>query len=281
MDVSPRLPLRLLVKGDSSAVYVAPPTRARSDVDFSRWLEVLLPAGGQPVTVMNSAREGQRVHDAVCLWTTREHSWSPDVVVLKLGAYDCIHAFLPARLERHVHNRHEHPGRVRARYRSAVMRPVWRAAARAQRALDRPDSRVTSHRAGKAAAELVHLIGRVHEVGSPLVLVIGCIEPGVFWREWFPGAAHRMGAFNDVMRSHVEHVSLPNVRFIDVADAVGQEMMSADPELGLAPDGIHFSGEAHRRIAEHVAGHVLEWAAQQPHLQAGRDNKHATREMRG
>ena len=261
-------PLRVLIMGESSTVHVAPATGPRSGMTYSRWLEALLPEAGVDVVVRNVGREGQRVRDAVCQWTTTEHLWSPDVVILKLGTYDCLHTVLPHALERAMNGRHSHTGRPREAIR-AVARSAWRRAGRVQQRVDEHPHAVLAHRARRAQRELVHLINLIRAVHHPLILVVSTGPLGDPWLGWFPGAATRMADLDAAIETWIRTDGDPDIRYIPANEALGWSPREGERlPTEIAPDGAHYSAASHRVFAESLVRVIVPWASTQPHLGA-------------
>lgn len=259
----PPLPIRVLVKGASSTVAVAPPGGPRTEQTYAWWLEVCLTAAGLPAQVRNGGAQGQKVGQALCAWHDEVELWSPDVVILNYGQYEGMPGLLPYWLERHATGWHHHSGIVRDRYRKHILMPVWRRLNRMQRPLDRLMSRPGPFRSspGHLGTEMSRYVDQVRLIGSPLVLVMDTWQLGPKWRQWFPGMQARADRNGQVLAKWVADRGDPDVRLFRVSEIVDRY----PPEISV-PDGAHFSAQVHREIAEALAAEVLPWAAGQPHL---------------
>jgi hypothetical protein len=261
------VPARILVKGCSTAVWVAPPSGGRTDFVFSRWLEALLPARGLQCVVRNAGVHAEQITEAMCRWGDEIEGWSPDVVVLNYGVIESLPKILPRPLHRHVHSWHRHAGGLRHAYRAKLVDPVWRTALRRfQRfvdgALGPAPARVSP---GRMKAELVHFVRQTRQVGSPLVLVLDVWDPGPLWQHWMPGSLSRARRHRSAMAEAVEEFGEPDVRLLRASDVVHRH-----PADFAIPDGVHLSPTLHRELAEMLAGEILSWARGQPHLSAPR-----------
>jgi lysophospholipase L1-like esterase len=224
---------------------------------------VELAAAGLPAEVRNAAVEAQLITEALCNWGAEVQQWSPDVVILNYGEYECMPGILPRWLERHAIGWHKHPGRIRERYAANVVKPTWRKLARLQQIVDRiMDPGPFRVRPARATAELARFVDQVRIVGSPLILVMDTWPPSARWRDWFPGMHKRSDAMRAALVEQVRLIAEPDVRIFAVSEIV----MARDLETAL-PDGVHFSADLHHEIASRLASVISEWAAQQPHLQ--------------
>src|SRR5205823_4305743 len=115
-------PLRVLVKGASTAVMTSWMGGPRTDFAYPRVIEAELLAAGQPAEVRVTAAVGQRTKDSLKSWEREVVAWSPDVVVLHCGQYEAIHLFMPWWLERYVNNVARRPGVVRDAIHQNVVR---------------------------------------------------------------------------------------------------------------------------------------------------------------
>jgi hypothetical protein len=254
--------LRALVKGASSTVWVAPPGGPRTHQTYAWWLETLLESAGLPSEVRNAGAEADKVTRALCDWGRGVQQWSPDVVVLNYAQYECMQGMLPRWLERHATGWHRHSGPVRERYRKRILTPAWRQLTRMQGRVDKvmdPGPFRTSPE--KTVAELQRLVEQIGLSGSPLIFVMDTWPLAKRWREWFPGMNERIVRMREHIVAWTDDVTDPNVRLFPLSQVVSRH----DLDQAL-PDGVHFSAELHREIAEELAKEILPWAAGQPHL---------------
>lgn len=247
------LSLRILVKGQSSAVYVAPSGGGPSALHFPRLLELELRAHGLNATVRNTARRGQLANRALCTWDEDVERWAPDLVILNYGEYECLPAYLPFRLERHANSWHQHPGVLRKFYRRRLLKPAWRRLATLQQSLERRHGNTFRLSPARTIAELDRYLDQLRYASEPAVIVMGVWRPGDLWQEWFPRMSYRVEQMDSALRGLVSRTGRSNVRFLEVQPMV--DSVAHDP----LPDGIHFSAAVHERIAAALAGLVFEW----------------------
>jgi hypothetical protein len=259
-----RLPLRVLVKGASTVVYTSWMSGPRSDMAWPRVIEAQLHAAGYPAEVRCTAVPAEPTRFAIRTWQREVLTWSPDVIILNYGHLECVHLFLPRFLERHATSINGRPFPVRLAYRKRVLRPVWRALANLQAAVDRrvpPD--VFSYKPRRVAADLGQVITRVRTVASPLVLIPDIPQPGAPYRKWFPGMGPRILTMNDALRDLVAKIDEPDVRMFPLLETIAP-LLGEDEDA--CPDGGHLTVPLHRAVGEGMADVIVQWAAQQPHL---------------
>jgi lysophospholipase L1-like esterase len=259
------LPIRVLVKGASTVVFVADMGGPRSDFNFGRVVEDEILASGRPVEVRVSGVPSALAKFSLRTWEQDVLGWSPDVVVLHHGHYESIHYVLPRWLERHANSTRWRPGgAVHSFYRRRVVRTVWVSLAKVQsRADKRFDSTVFRRRLRRVATDVERVIENVQTVGSPLVLVLEVIPPGRRWQSWMPGLAERTELMNTALEQAVARVAKPNVRFVRTSVPLAAKL---EPGEEATPDGGHYSARAHRVIGQTLADEILQWARTQPHL---------------
>lgn len=260
------LPIRVLVKGASMACWISMMNGPRTDFAYPRVIEQSLRRHGHPADVWDASTIAGRATNGLRSWRDEVVHFSPDVVVLHYGMVECIHLFLPRWLEQHVNSlvTVKRPGR--SAYRKHVLRPLWRALAQLQCAVDRRIHRqpwVSRHRA--VGRDMTELIRRVRQVGSPLVLVPLYTPPNQAWDNWFPGMAHRGRLMNRELERVVADIDSPDVRVFRTPEVLLPITVDGDLRE-LAPDGVHFNPAAHRAFGEAMAEEILDWAAGQPHL---------------
>ncbi|HKC29012.1 MAG TPA: hypothetical protein VKB75_13455 [Jatrophihabitans sp.] len=260
------LPLRVFVKGASTVVFIADMGGPRSDFNFGRVIEAEILAAGRPAEVRVSGEPSYLSKYSLRDWERDILGWSPDVVIVHHGHYESIHFFLPRWIERHANSTRWRPGRVRALYRTKILRKLWVALAKVQSRLDRRfNSLLFAGKLRRVGTDVQGLIENLQTVGSPLVLVLEVVPPGRRWQSWMPGLAERTAFVNDALRSAVQRVGRPNVRFVPTVEELTTRL---DPGEEPTPDGGHYSARAHRVLGELLSREILEWAQTQPHLQA-------------
>jgi hypothetical protein len=261
------LPIRVLVKGASTVVFIAEQGGPRSDFNFGRVIEAELYAAGHPAVVRVDGLPSQLSKFSIRTWESDVLGWSPDVVILHHGHYESIHYFIPRWLERHANSSRSRPGsRIRTLYRTRVLRPMWVSLAKIQSRVDRAlDSTLFARKLRRVATDVEGLIGNLQTVSSPLVLVLEVVPPGRRWQSWFPGLTERTALMNDALAAAVARVDRGNVRFIRTVPTLTARL---EPGEEPTPDGGHYSARAHRMLGEILGREILEWALTQPHLQA-------------
>ncbi len=256
------VPIRVLVKGASSAVWVSPPGGARTRQTFPWWLQAVLTSNGLPAEVRNAAREAQMITEALCDWDDEVQRWSPDVVILNYGQYECMPGILPRALERLGVGWHRHPGAVRDRIRRWIVAPTWRRLASMQRALDKAlDPGPYRVKPKRFLRELERFLDQVRIVGSPLVLVMDTWPLSSRWVSWFPGMEARSAELRGCIHTWIAARGDPQVRLFPVSEL----LVRHDLDRAL-PDGVHYAAFVHREIAEELATIIAEWAQGEPHL---------------
>jgi hypothetical protein len=261
-DGLPPLRLRVLVKGASTAVWVEPPGGARTNQTYAWWLEVLLEKAGFPSDVRNAGREAQKITKALCDWEDDIQQFSPDVVILNYGIYECMPGMLPRWLERHAVGWHHHSTPIRDSYRAKFLAPTWRRLVTYQQALDsRLDRGPFRTSPQRFIAEMQRLVEMIRVVGSPLVLVMDPSPVSSRWQKWFPGMSDRLDALRVDLVKWLGGLGDPNVRLFGLSEIVFRHDLEE-----VLPDGAHFTASLHREIAQELANEIAAWAADQPHL---------------
>ncbi|HZC73363.1 MAG TPA: hypothetical protein VE442_21890 [Jatrophihabitans sp.] len=265
MSTALQLPIRVLVKGASTVVFVAEMGGPRSDFNFGRVIESDILTAGRPVEVRVDGLPSQVAKFSLRTWERDVLGWSPDVVILHHGHYESIHFFLPRWLEKHANSTRWRPGgRLVTLYRKRVLRGVWLSSAKLQcRADRRLNSTLFRRKLLRVAADVERLIGQLQTVGSPLVLVLEIVPPGRRWQSWMPGLAERTAVMNAALAAAVRRVDLPNVRFVRTVDVWSAELDAGEEPT---PDGGHYSARAHRVLGGLLTREILAWADTQPHL---------------
>lgn len=235
MDESQATPLRVLVKGCSTAILTSWMGGPRTDFAYPRVVEAELLAAGIAAEVRVTADVGAQARNARTSWEREVITWSPDVVVLHYGQYEAIHLFIPWRLERYVNDvtRRPSPRPGRGVPAFAACPPTW-----------------NDSSAGFATSP-----GRW--CSSPIR-----VPPGALWARPFPGMAARVDEMNAMLSQLVENIGDPDVRLFSVNDVIAAMQLDDDP----TPDGGHFSPSVHREVGRALAGVIKQWAAERPHL---------------
>jgi hypothetical protein len=261
------LPIRVLVKGASTVVFVADMGGPRSDFNFGRVIEDEILASGRPVEVRVSGVPSALAKHSLRTWEQDVLGWSPDVVIVHHGHYESIHYVLPRWLERHANSsRWRAGGALQGFYRRRMLRTVWITLAKLQSRADRRlNSTLFDGRLQRVANDVERLIQNVQTVGSPLVLVLEVIPPGRRWQSWMPGLTERTELMNAALEQAVTRIGRPNVRFVRTSVPLTAKL---EPGEEATPDGGHYSARAHRVIGRTLADEILQWVNTQPHLRA-------------
>jgi lysophospholipase L1-like esterase len=258
-------PIKILVKGASTVGWFGVMGGPRTDFGFPRAMEEALLQSGRPVELRTISVPSERTRTAVQRWEQEMIGYSPDVVVLVYGHYETVHLFLPWWLERHANSRVVPPRPWSTFYRKRVLWPIWMSLAKLQSRLDQKIEPTFRRRHRKVVADLEKIITHTQELHSPLVVLFELIHPAKRYQSWFPGMARRIDVMNEAVESMVQRIDRPNVRYFRVSELVDKY---ADGDLEIAtPDGFHYSPDLHRKIGEHLARDVAEWADTQGHLQ--------------
>jgi hypothetical protein len=257
------LPIRVLVKGASTALWTSFMSGPRTDLTFPRAIEAEVLKAGHPIEVHNTAILGDKTIEGLRRWNEEAIAWSPDVVVMVYGHYECVHLFLPHWFERHVNRPQVSRPWARA-YRRLFLRPLWKFLAEIQAFVDGHTSPVFwRRRIRRTAADISDHIEAMRQLGSPLFLVMELLPLAPAKRRWFPGMTPRIEAMNAANRATAERLG-DDVRFVEIAPLVDAV---AGGDLDVAtPDGYHYTPELHRAVGERLAREILDWAAKQPHL---------------
>lgn len=257
------LPIRVLVKGSSMAHDISARPQQREQFTFGRVIEESLLRSGYGADVRVTAAAGDTCKRAFSTWEQEVKAWSPDVVILSYGAYECVHLFLPRWLERHVNSLSARPGLIRSFYRQRVLRPSWRLLFKVQKALDRRFSTTNFGRVQRGVVrDCIAYITQTRTVGNPLVVIMECTGPGAKGKRQFPGLADRINAMNEVLPRVVMHFDSPDV-VMAPAPAIAT---SLPPEIPFNADGFHYGPELHQAVGEYLAEQIRAWAQKYPRL---------------
>jgi hypothetical protein len=260
-----REPVRVLVKGASTAVMTSWMGGPRSDLAYPRVVEAELRGSGQPAQVRVTAAVGQRAKDSLATWERDVVTWSPDVIVLHYGQYEAVHLLVPSWIERCANRVTRRPGRLRDAVHRHAVRKAYLGLVLVQTHVDRlVPERWWARRARRIAADLERLVEHVRTVASPLVLIADQLHPEPAWAVPFPGMASRVDHLNAALRGLVDRIDHPDVRLLTISEVVA----GLDGDEPRSPDGGHFAPHVHRAVGQALAGVIREWCGSQPHLAA-------------
>lgn len=264
------LPIRVLVKGASTASWTSWMGGPRCDLAFPRATEAALLKRGRPAEVRNAALMGTPTSELIRGWEQEVLQWSPDVVVIIAGHYETIHLFLPHWFERHANRADRKPGRLRSFYFRRIIRLLWKVLAEAQSSCDGPlGAKILRPRLKRVAVDLKGYLDVIQQVASPLVIVLELLPPTGSKGEWFPGMCDRITFMNQQLRDLTDRYDRSDVRFLEVRDLAHR--LVGDDLAVATPDGFHYSPALHREVGAELAKSIDEWAQCQPHLTTGTD----------
>ncbi len=263
------LPLRVAVRGPSTVGWMSGMGGPRSDLGFPRVIERELLAAGQTAEVRSVTVGGDSTAAMLRAWEAEVLGWSPDVIIYWTGQYESLHLLLPRWLERYANSFTWVPGPWQRFYRKRLLRPFWRTLVRAQTRLDAALPAALGRRRMRRAVEVTeHLVTKVRQVGSPLVIVMGGLPPGSRAELLFPGMAERIRSFNGMLAEMTRALGSDDVRAFDTAGAVrdlADDLYDGDYDQ-LVPDGFHLTPAGHDAFGRALAAEINAWAATQSHL---------------
>lgn len=258
----PHRRVRVVVLGNSTAMYVRPRRKDRTDRTYGELLEAQLRARGIDADVVNQARWWERVHDVLPRWEDAVHSHMPDVVILNYGLGECQPNAFPVPVMRWVYSWRASLNPIARGFRILVLRRVQRAmAASIPHISRRLGMRTWRLRPQRFRAELRRLIEVTrHETGA-LVLVLTLNPPGPFLQNLMPGIDERSARYSDLIRTLVADLNDPEVQVIEAGAIVD--------DLGWRKtmiDGLHYTARGHREVAALLEEPVLKWLEGPGHI---------------
>lgn len=260
------LPMRVLVKGASTVLWISWMGGPRTDFTFPRAIEQNLLSRGRPVEVRNTGILGSPTKSFIKTYEQDVAQWSPDVVIIVAGHYEVMHLFLPRWYERYSNRPNVRGWRLSASWRKRVVRPMWKAMATLQSKVDLiPDRlRLRKRRMQRAADDLRAYIQQVRTVGSPLVLVFELLPLAPNREHWFPGGTPRIHLWNRLCQEVIEGFGTDDVRYFRIAPLAHQ--VAGDDLEKATPDGYHYTPELHALVGAELAREIEKWADTQAHL---------------
>lgn len=248
-------PLRVVVVGNSTALYVRPRRTGVADRTYGQELQRGLREHGVAAWVTNEARWWEQVHQALARWEGAVHGHQPDVVVMNYGIIDCQAKVLPGWLLRWVYSWRPSLHPVARALRTVVVRPLQRLIATLLpllcRLVGQRTARVSPARFRAELARLVEITRR--ETGA-LVLVLTINPPGPALRARMPGIDRRAERYSALIRTTVDSLGDPDARVIDVEQVIERVGRSA-----AIADGLHYTPVGHREVAAELQRSVLGW----------------------
>ncbi len=248
-----RLPLSVVVAGNSETVMVVPARTRRTDGTAAEQLGPLLEDVGIPAAVTNT---GQWFSTIVDLRKRYEHSLRnhfPDVVVLQFGLIECQPNVVPTWLSRNLQgwDRSSHP--VAVGYHEHVGRRAWTLLREAQRQAclrELPTYRLSPARFERELRRLITMIR--DEIGS-LVLVMDIDPCGERVQHWIPNMRERQARYQAIQQRVVAGFD-DNVRLVEHSRTIAPSELAA-----FKPDGLHRNAAGHRLSAQMIRDEIVDW----------------------
>lgn len=247
--------VRVVVLGNSTAMYVRPRRKERADRTYAELIETGLRDRGIDALVFNEARWWDRVHDVLPRWEGAVHAHMPDVVILNYGLGECEPNVFPVPMMRWMYDWRPSLNPVRVRLRSILVRPMARLMATVMPWISRRLGMRTWRLSPKRfRAEMTRLIEITRRETGALVLVLTLNPPGPFLRNLMPGVEDRAVVYSDLLRSIVSDLADPEVQIIE-AGAIVDDLGWRKTML----DGLHYTARGHREVAALLEESVLDW----------------------
>jgi len=244
--------LQVSVMGNSTAVWVAPARRDRSDATYSEHLAMELSTNGIDCRVSNVARWNETVPKGLCRFELSVRSAMPDVVILSYGAAEAFPGAFPLSLHTYLHTWHVHSGFGRTHFRNILRRLLWRRLRAWQRLVGTHVGQRTHHVGPRRfQAELGKLLHDIHVDQRALTIVMGIPTASESLCRLVPGMDQRFARYNAIMRQLCEAQPPGSAVFFD--------MDVLDPATDPVPDSLHLSAEAHRQVGRQLATIVRDW----------------------
>lgn len=255
-DASPLPPrLRVVVLGNSTAMYVRPARRERSQGTYGELLERRLRERGVDAVVANEARWWELIHQVLPRWEAAVAAHSPDVVVLNYGLGECQPNVYPVPLMRTVYTWRPSFNPVARTLRRALIRPLRRLMAWSMPPISRwLGLRTWRLRPSRFADELERLARLTRSETGALVLVLTLNPPGPFLRNLMPGIDERSRRYSEVIREVVARLDDPGVQVVEAGAVVD--------DLGwrtTVVDGLHYTARGHEEVATLLEEAVVKW----------------------
>jgi lysophospholipase L1-like esterase len=248
-----RLPLSVVVAGNSETVMVVPPRTRRTDGTAGEVLGPMLEESGVGAQVRNI---GQWFSTIVDLRRRYEHDLRnhfPDVVVLQFGFVEAQPNVVPTWLSRHLQSwdRSSHP--VAVAYHDHLADRAWKSLRRLQRVAssrDWPTYRLSPVRFER---ELRHVIQMLRDETGCLVLVMDIDACGERVDHWLPGTRQRNEKYQAILHNVTTGFD-DNVRLVEHSKTIPLGQLE-----DFKPDGIHRNAAGHRLTASAIRDEILDW----------------------
>ncbi|HVE94386.1 MAG TPA: SGNH/GDSL hydrolase family protein [Acidimicrobiales bacterium] len=247
--------VRVVVLGNSTAMYVRPRRKDRRDRNYGELLEESLRQRGIDAFVVNEARWWDMVHRVLPRWEATVNAHVPDIVILNFGLGECQPNFFSSTVLRWVYTWRPTLNPVGSRFRSIVVRPLQRAMAASMPHLSRRVGMRTWRLPPKRfRSELTRLIEITRRETGALVLVLTPNPPGPFLQNLMPGVDDRAVIYGDLIRTVVADLADPEVQIVE-AGAVVDKLGWRKTML----DGLHYTARGHQEVAALLEEPVLKW----------------------
>ncbi|MFZ6004347.1 MAG: SGNH/GDSL hydrolase family protein [Actinomycetota bacterium] len=251
---------RIVVLGNSTAMYVRPRRKDVGDRSYAELLEVRLRDRGVDAFVFNEARWWDRVHDVLPRWEQAVYSHMPDAVILNYGLGECEPNVFPVPMMRWVYTWRPSLNPVAQRFRALLVRPLQRLMAASMPPISRRlGMRTWRLRPARFEAEMRRLIEITRRETGALVLVLTLNPPGPFLQNLMPGVVERSALYTDLIRKLVADLADDGVQIVE-AGAVVDELGWRKAML----DGLHYTALGHQAVASLLEPPILDWIGGQP-----------------
>jgi lysophospholipase L1-like esterase len=252
-DGAVRLPLKVIVAGNSETVMVVPPRTRRTDGTAAELLGPMLEDAGIASEVSNIGQWFSTIADLRRRYEHDLRNHFPDVVVLQFGFVEAQPNVVPTWLSRHLQgwDRSSHP--VAVAYHQQVASRSWQLLRRVQRvasARDWPTYRLSPKRFER---ELRRVIQMVRDETGCLVLVMDIDACGERVDHWMPGTKQRHQQYQAILR-RVTGGFDDNVHLVEHSKTIAPAQLA-----DFKPDGIHRNAAGHRLTAIAIRDEILDW----------------------
>jgi lysophospholipase L1-like esterase len=252
-----RRPLSVVVLGNSIPLMQMPPRADHADGTYPEVLADLLSRDGIPVQLANECRWFELAHTGArrTLRVLARHQ--PDVLVIHYGVNEMMPWLLPIGAVRHLMRRNVSLARSTRLYRRHVADPVWEAV-KAYRmwASDKAGLNTWQLSPHRFRASLELMVRQARQTTAPLTLVMDINPPGEIMRRYLPGVERRQPVFQQLLSDVVDTAAHPDVRLVRasaITEAIGLD--------AAMPDSLHWTPEAHARVAALLADEVRGWVS--------------------
>jgi hypothetical protein len=252
---APTRPLRIAVMASSVGYYVRPYAQSGLSRPYPEELEDLLRAGGVEAEVFNHSRWFALVHEAFRNIQSYVVPHGVDVAIVNFGLLESESTIMPTSLVRRMYRWDPPTNAVWAPARRALLRPVHRFYKDIAPAIMERVPAFHRLSPGRFAQELTRTVRWLRKERNALVLVLNINPIGDNVEKTMPGTTRSAAAYNAIIENVVRSQCDDQVRLVDV------HSMVADGNEGgrLVADGIHYTAEGHRAVAEMIAAEIGCW----------------------